>query len=65
MEASNPAITTIRVMFSGRTVLATVSATFNSKIQYAKKLNIAAHTTAAAGLNTCVETTVAIEFAAS
>ena len=52
-------------MFSGRTVLATVSAILSSNIQYARKLNMAAQITAVKGERTLVETTVAIEFAAS
>src|SRR4051812_29501616 len=65
MEAISPEKTTGSVMNSGFTVLATVSATFNSKIQYAMKLNMAAQSTAWNGVSTLVDTTVAIELAAS
>src|SRR3954452_2316538 len=42
-----------------------VPATLVPKMNAARKLNTAAHTTACAGVSTRVETTVAIEFAAS
>jgi hypothetical protein len=45
--------------------LPTVAATLRWKINIAKKLKKAANTTACCGLRTPVETTVAIEFAAS
>jgi hypothetical protein len=50
---------------SGRTVFPTVSATCVPKIRNAAKLKKAAQMTAARGVSTRVDTTVAIEFAAS
>src|SRR5882762_5418028 len=55
-----------RVTDAGATMsFAMVDATFGSKIRNATKLKIAAHRTAQPGFITRVETTVAIEFAAS
>jgi hypothetical protein len=65
MAAMRPARITARVMYSVFTVLAMVLATPWSKIKYAAKLKNAAHTTACKGVNTFVDTTVAIAFAAS
>ena len=45
--------------------LPTVAATVSSKKANASTLNTAAQITACQGLSTCVETTVAMEFAAS
>ena len=42
-----------------------VVATLQGKIRHARKLNVAARTTAESGERTFVETTVAIEFAES
>ena len=45
--------------------LPTVAATLRWKMKMAMKLNVAANSTACAGLSTPVDTTVAIELAAS
>src|SRR5947207_14393189 len=50
---------------SMRTIFAIVLATFGGKIAIATKLKNAAHSTAICGRRTRVDTTVAIEFAAS
>src|SRR6185312_9093234 len=47
------------------TIFDTVSATFGAKMNMATKLKNAAHSTAVCGLSTRVDTTVAIELAAS
>jgi hypothetical protein len=47
------------------TIFETVSATLGEKMNMATKLNSAAHSTAVCGLSTRVDTTVAIELAAS
>src|SRR5436190_3565720 len=63
---TRPENTTASVSDSGRTTLvAIVAATFVPKIRNATKLKNAAQTTAARGVRTRVETTVAMEFAAS
>src|SRR5258705_1785941 len=63
---TSPAVTTASVMYCGSTVpLPIVFATCNPKKRKAMKLKNAAQTTAARGDSTRVETTVAIEFAAS
>ena len=64
IAAINPARTTYKVI-SPVTVFDTVSATCNLNNQNASTLKKAAQNTAATGLNTCVLTTVAMEFAAS
>ncbi len=53
------------VSVPGWTTFAIVSATFVPKMRNAAKLKNAAHATACLGVRTRVETTVAIEFAAS
>jgi hypothetical protein len=66
IAAINPEKTTSRVIHSCFTVFAMVSATpWSLKIKYATILNKAAHNTAWKGVSTFVETTVAIELAAS
>src|SRR5258705_12346930 len=57
IAAMRPEKTTGSVMNSGFTVLATVSATLSSNIQYATKLKNAAQSTAWNGVSTLVETT--------
>jgi hypothetical protein len=52
-------------MPASTTPLPTVFATLTPKPKAAMKLNTAAHTTACIGVSTRVDTTVAIEFAAS
>ncbi len=47
------------------TILEIVSATLGAKMNMATKLKNAAHSTAVCGVSTRVETTVAIELAAS
>jgi len=55
-----------RVMISALiTPFPIVVATFKGKTRNARKLNVAARTTAASGVRTLVETTVAIELAES
>src|SRR5215216_4648837 len=61
----SPAKTTASLTTSGSTVLPTVLATCVWKTRKAMKLNRAAQTTAIRGVSTRVETTVAIELAAS
>src|SRR5215204_1702767 len=61
----SPAKTTASLTTSGSTVLPTVLATCVWKTRKAMKLNRAAQTTASRGVSTRVETTVAIELAAS
>ena len=65
VAANNPARITQRSMALLSTVFATVFPTLISKTQKAITLKAAAHITACKGVNTFVETTVAIEFAAS
>src|SRR5829696_8446128 len=62
---TSPAKTTASLTTSGSTVLPTVLATCVWKSRKAMKLNRAAQTTASRGVSTRVETTVAIELAAS
>jgi pyruvate formate-lyase activating enzyme-like uncharacterized protein len=61
----SPAKITCRLMADVSTVLAIVSTICSSKTKNAIKLKKAAQTTACKGVRTFVETTVAIEFAAS
>src|SRR5919109_1353988 len=65
MAPTSPAKTTASLTTSGSTVLPTVLATCVWKTRKATKLNRAAQTTAIRGVRTLVETTVAIELAAS
>src|SRR5262245_6346785 len=66
MAPTRPARTTPASITSGWTIpLPTVRATFTPKPKAATKLKKAAHTTAWLGVSTRVETTVAMEFAAS
>src|SRR5829696_3665078 len=62
---TSPAKTTASLTTSGSTVLPTVLATAVWKIRKAMKLKQAAQRTASRGVSTLVETTVAIELAAS
>src|SRR5262245_31602193 len=62
---SNVAKITLIVTAPGATPLAIAADTLGSKTMNAMKLNSAAHTTAARGESTLVETTVAIELAES
>lgn len=65
VAAKSPARITQRSMALLSTVLATVLPTLMSKTQKAMTLKVAAQTTACKGVSTLVETTVAIELAAS
>jgi hypothetical protein len=66
IAARRPLPITVKSTISGLTIpFPTVVATCNPKIRNAIKLKNAAQTTATLGVNTCVDTTVAIEFAAS
>jgi hypothetical protein len=65
IAAINQAHTTANVTDSGLTICATESATFKSKIKKASTLKNAAQSTAWKGDSTFVETTVAMELAAS
>jgi hypothetical protein len=65
VAAINPARITQRSIALLSTVFATVFPTLMSNTQNAKTLKQAAHITACNGVRTFVDTTVAIEFAAS
>src|SRR5215204_5625547 len=65
MAPASPAKTTASLTTAESTVLPTVLATWVWKTRKAMKLNRAAQTTASRGVSTRVETTVAIELAAS
>src|SRR5215216_1291627 len=65
MAPTSPAKTTASLTTAESTVLPTVLATWVWKTRNATKLKVAAQTTAARGVSTRVETTVAIELAAS
>ena len=66
IAANNPLPITVKSTISVLTIpFPTVFATCNPRIKNATKLKNAAQTTATRGDNTLVDTTVAIEFAAS
>ena len=65
MAPTSPANTTASLITSGSMIVATVLATWVRNTRKAMKLKKAAQTTASRGLSTRVETTVAIELAAS